>query len=227
MTEQAFTINVSVAAPPEPPATGGLSATYVVPSGPHAGTYVYSESGGDGQVIHDLDDYVDPDGDFLMSCIAVTRADAPLQVIFRRTAGWSCVIFECCDALATTNQHMMPNTGDTNTVVISQDGTTLETIQMWGQWALGRWRWQSGAWPFPKDPAVLREKKWLPLFDGTALQTTAPGAPARVEYAPMHLPKGYPLYSWWWRQSHHAEHRAGLLGRTSRCGQLGKHAAAG
>ena len=46
--------------PPEPPVVGGLSATYVVPSGPRAGSYVYSEAGGDGQAVTVLDDYHRP-----------------------------------------------------------------------------------------------------------------------------------------------------------------------
>ena len=96
--------------PPEPPATGGLSATYVVPSGPHAGSYVYREAGGDGQTMTELDDYHRSRRRFhddLHGGDAHRRAaagDLP------PSAGLvSCIIFECCDALATTNQHMMPD----------------------------------------------------------------------------------------------------------------------
>lgn len=128
--------------PPEPPVVGGLSATYVVPSGPRAGSYVYSEAGGDGQAVTVLDDYHDPDGEFTMTCIAVVRDDAPLQVIFRQVPGWSCVIFECCDALATTNQHMMP---DSATRTRSSSPTVVLRSRRSSCGASGRWDGGAGS----------------------------------------------------------------------------------
>jgi hypothetical protein len=183
--------------PVEPPVVEpgqALTASYFVPTGPNAGNYVFCEQGGDGQVVALLDPYQDPDGAFAMSCVGVTRADVPLQVIFRRTAGWSCIIFECCDALSEVNQSVMPASGTLSTVTISEGGSIVDVVEFWGQWAYGRWRWQSGPWPFPKDPAVLRAKHWLPLMDPNALGAP-PAKPHLIPpYEPMHLPPGAPLY---------------------------------
>ena len=59
-------------------------------------------------------------------------------------------------------------------------------------------RWDGGAGSrgrgrIPKDVAALRAKRWLPLHDGAALGPEPP-APGPIEYAPMHIPYGYPLY---------------------------------
>ena len=187
LTDHAFTLDIAIVQP-----GAGLTASYCVPNGSRAGTYVYAEAGGDGQTVHRLDDYHDPDGDWDMSCVAVTRADAPLQVIFRRVPGWACIIFECCDGFATQNQHMMPGSGD-NIVTIYDDGEPIDEVRFWGQWALGRWRWQSGPWPFPKDVEALRARGWLPRMD-TMVLGKEPSMPVWTPYTPMHIPHGYPLY---------------------------------
>ena len=170
----------------------GMAVSYLVPNGKHAGNYVFNETGGTGQTVYKLENYRDPDGDFVMSCVVVTRLDAPLQVIFRKTDLWSSVIFECCDGFATVNQNMMPGHGN-NVVTIFENGIQVDTVEMWGQWALGRWRWQSGPWPYPKDVEILRAKGWLPLMD-TLVLGKEPGMPVWTPYTPMHIPKGYPLY---------------------------------
>ena len=192
MVTQCYTIEVSVV---EPVPTGSLGVVYDVPSGLHAGRYVFRESGGDGMVATRLDDYVDPDGDFVMTCVGVTRSDCPVQVIFRSVPGWHSVIFECCDALATQNMALMPASGDMSTVTIYDGTVPIGTAEVWGQWTYGRWRWQSGPWPFPKDVYELRDKGWLMLMDSLALGAE-PQKPLRLNdpYLPMHLPGEWPLY---------------------------------
>ena len=174
---------------------GSLSAIYDVPSGTQMGTYLYAEVGGAGQTVTVLDDYHDPDGRFVMSCVAVRRDDLPVYAIFRKTNGWSCVIFEACDAFATADQSVMPASGELTTVTFFDGDVEVGEAQLWGQWTLGRWRWQSGPWPYPKNVEQLRAKGWLPLMNSLALGQE-PAKPNRLAdpYLPMHIPGEWPLY---------------------------------
>ncbi|HKW23471.1 MAG TPA: hypothetical protein VJO13_18970 [Ktedonobacterales bacterium] len=150
--------------PPDPQPAG--TARVVVTMGGQDVIFDEVEAVDIGDVVDPLAALLGTAPRFTMTCRRATVAGSPLRVDFRRLEGWWCVVVAYGDYTEQSPVNLPPYE-----VVISDGDGHDAVVSVPYHGFYSRWRWQSGAWPFPMTALdALYAARLLPRWDGGLTQ---------------------------------------------------------